>query len=97
MQGDYGKPRPALIVQTNLLDTTSTIVVLTLTSTLSDSPKIRYTVDPTNTNGLHVRSQVQIDKIFSVGREKVGQTIGRLEDESMSAVTSLLALLLGIS
>ena len=97
MQGDYGQPRPALIVQTNLLDTTSTIVVLTLTSTLSDSPKVRYTVDPTSTNGLRVRSQVQIDKIFSVGRDKVGQTIGRLEDESMSAVTSLLALLLGIS
>ncbi len=94
--GDYGKPRPALVVQSDFVETTSSVVVLLLTSTLSNSPLLRYAIEPSSENGLQVRSQIQIDKMFSVNRSKVGPTIGRLNEETIVSVTSLMALFLGI-
>lgn len=94
--GDYGKPRPALVVQSDLIDTTSSVTVLLLTSTLSDIPLLRHTLDPTEQNGLRMRSQVQVDKVFSVARVKVGPTIGHLDNEEMASISRLLALFLGI-
>ena len=96
ISGDYGKPRPALVVQSDLIDTTSSVTVLLLTSTLSNIPLLRHTLDPSDENGLRTTSQVQIDKVFSVARTKVGPPIGRIDDESLATVTSLLALFLGI-
>lgn len=96
ISGDYGKPRPALVVQSDLIDTTSSVTVLLLTSTLSNIPLLRHTLDPSDENGLRTTSQVQIDKVFSVARTKVGPPIGRIDDESLATVSSLLALFLGI-
>ncbi len=57
--GDYGKPRPAVVIQGNVLnqDAKSTIVFL-MTSHLQDAPLLRLTLEPTKKNGLKVRSQV---------------------------------------
>jgi len=47
MQGDYGKPRPALVVQCNELnDEHTSITVLPFTSDLQDAPLIRHTIEP---------------------------------------------------
>lgn len=95
--GDFGKPRPALVIQADPFDQTGTITVLLMSGTLVDAPLIRLTVEPTPQNGLLKPSQVQIDKAMSVQRHKVGVPIGRLDDASMLAVTRSLALLLGIA
>lgn len=97
MAGDFGKPRPALVVQSDLFDETGTVTVLLVTSTLVDAPLLRPTIEPTEANGLRQRSQVQIDKAMSVKRDKIGGAIGRLDDEAMLAVTRSLALFLGIA
>lgn len=96
VSGDYGKPRPALIIQSDRYQETDSVTVLLLTSTVLDASLMRHTIDPSPRNGLRLRSQVQIDKAISVGRSKVGPVIGRLDDELMLAVSRNLAVFLGL-
>ena len=95
--GDYGKPRPALVVQSNLFCEHPSVTLCLLTSHLHDTPLFRYGVAPDPTNGLTVVSQVQIDKMMTVPRGKLGPVIGRLSDRQLSEVTRLLALWIGIA
>jgi mRNA interferase MazF len=97
LQGDYGKPRPALIVQSDLFNETHpSISLLPLTSTIVDSPLLRLTIDPARGNGLSRVSQVMVDKVLTLPREKIGATIGRLDDDVMLRVTRALAMWLGV-
>lgn len=68
-----------------------------LSGTLVDAPLIRLTVEPTAENGLHKQSQIMIDKVMSVKRDRLGQAFGRLDDETMLAVNRSLALFLGFA
>jgi mRNA interferase MazF len=97
MQGDFGKPRPALIIQADQFDLTFNITVLLLSGTLIDAPLVRVTVAPNAENGLRKISQVMIDKTMTVRREKVGPTFGRLDGDTMLSISSLLALFLGFA
>ena len=97
MPGDFGKPRPALVIQSDQFEHTDTVTVLLLSGTLVDAPLIRPTVRPTPQNGLLKPSQIQIDKAMSVKRDKIGTPIGRSDDETMLAVTRSLALFLGLA
>lgn len=97
MAGDFGKPRPALIVQSDYFPETATVTVLLLSSTLIDAPLLRLTFEPTTENGLRKTSQVMIDKVMTVKRDKLGPVFGRLPDEALIAVNRSLALFLGFS
>lgn len=94
---DFGKPRPALVIQSDWAEATESVVVLLLSSTLMPAANFRYTLEPNADNGLRVTSQVQVDKMQSVPRQRVGTTIGHLDDEAMANITRLLALFLGIA
>jgi mRNA interferase MazF len=91
LSGEFGKPRPALIIQSDQFDQTGTVTVLLVSGTLVDAPLIRTTIDPTPANGLRKRSQVMVDKAMSVNRDKIGATIGHLDAEAMLPVTRALA------
>ncbi|MBX5155702.1 MULTISPECIES: type II toxin-antitoxin system PemK/MazF family toxin [unclassified Rhizobium] len=95
--GDFGKPRPALIIQADQFDATGTVTVLPISGTLIDAPLIRPTIEPTALSGLRKASQVKVDKSMSVKRERIGPIIGRLEDDALLAVTRSLAVFLGIA
>lgn len=95
--GDFGKPRPALVIQSDRFDTVGTVTVLLLSSTLLDAPLIRLTVQPSASNGLRKPSQIMVDKAMSVPRGKVGEPFGRLDDETVLAVSRSLALFLGFA
>ena len=97
LQGDLGKPRPALVIQSDLFDAHPSVTVLPLTSQLHDSPLFRITVPPTAVNGLRDASQVMVDKPNSVLRERLGPVFGRLDDETMLAVNRALAVFLGLA
>jgi mRNA interferase MazF len=98
LRGDYGKPRPALVVQADLFNAThSSVTLLPLTSTVVDAPLFRMTIDPNRENGLTRVSQIMVDKIITVPRDKVGASIGRLEDDAMLRVGRALAVWLGIA
>jgi len=97
LRGDYGKPRPALIIQSEAFAELPSVVILPITGEIRNTPLYRLTVEPSPENGLLKLSQIMVDKPQAVGRDKVGQVIGRLDDDSMIAVTRSLALFLGIA
>lgn len=97
LSGDFGKPRPALVIQADPFADVGTVTVLLVTGTLVDAPLIRVTVEPVPSNGLNKRSQIMVDKAMTIRREKIGAIIGQIEPEQMLAVTRALAAFLGIA
>ena len=94
LQGDLGKPRPALIVQADEFSAHPSVVLLPITSTLVDAPRLRPRVEPSVANGLGSVSQVMVDKVQSVARSKLGARIGTLEAVTMNHVERALATVL---
>ncbi len=97
LQGDFGKPRPALIVQSDHFDAHPTVTVLLISSALVESPLLRVTVEPDESNGLRAPSQIMVDKAMTVTRAKVGRAFGKLGGDRMLEVERRLALFLGIA
>jgi mRNA interferase MazF len=97
LQGDLGKPRPALVIQSDLFDEHPSVTILPVTGELRDAPLFRIPVQPSASNGLSKLSQVMVDKPQSVAREKVGSIFGRLDDETMMAVNRALAIFIGVA
>ena len=103
VQGDFGKPRPALIVQADAFDEHPSVTVLLLTSVIVEAPMLRVTVEPGLTrstgrpSGLERASQVMIDKAMTIRRDKLGPVIGRLDGDVMVEVERRLAIFLGIA
>ena len=96
--GDFGKPGPAVIVQTDALPAEhSSVVVCQMTSEFSDAPDFRVTIDPTEENSLRVRSQVMADKPVTIRRERVGRKIGHLEDRDIARLNIALAFVMGLA
>jgi len=95
LSGDYGKPPPALVIQSDLFAAHPSVTILPVTSELRDAPLFRIDVKPTADNGLRKVSAVMVDKPQTVARARIGPTIGRLDDDSMLAVTRALAVFLG--
>lgn len=95
---DYGKPRPAVIVQTDALPADhASVVVCQMTSDYSEAPDFRVTVEPTEQNGLRVRSQVMADKPVTIRRERLGKQIGRLDDSDVARLNIALAFVMGLA
>jgi mRNA interferase MazF len=95
--GNYGKPRPALVVQSDLFAELPSVVICPLTTTLrDDADQFRLEVDPSKRNGLREVSQIAIDKITAVPVAKIGDVIGEAGDALLLRVNRALALFLGI-
>jgi mRNA interferase MazF len=96
--GDYGKPRPAVVVQTDALpENHASVVVCQLTSELADAPDFRVTIEPKPENGLRLKSQVMADKPVTVRRDRIGQKIGRLGSQDMARLGIVLAFVFGLA
>lgn len=96
LQGDYGKPRPALIVQSDLFDEHPSITILPVTSELREAPLLRVRIEPNVQNGLQKTSEIMVDKVQSVPRERIGDAFGHVAAEQMLEVSRSLALFLGV-
>jgi mRNA interferase MazF len=96
--GDYGKSRPALVVQADFFNEThASLTVVPVTSTLVDAPLFRLTVEPSPGNGLRSLSQLMVDKVTTVARARIGRRIGRLDDDMLQRANRAPALWLGIA
>lgn len=96
LAGDYGKPRPALIIQSDLFLDTNSVTILPLTSHLIDAPLLRIQVEPSEANGLKVSSQIMIDKLYTTPRDKIGKIIGHFDSNTMLAVERAMMVFVGI-
>ena len=96
--GDYGKPRPAAVVQSDIFNPThASITLCPITSHLVDAPLFRLSLQPTAENGLEAPSQIMVDKITTVRKEKLRQTIGRLSSAEIDTLNRALYLWLGLN
>ena len=95
--GDYGKPPPALVVQSDLFAELPSVVICPLTSMLrDDADQFRLEVRPSTQNGLREVSQIAIDKITAIPAAKIGGLIGEADDALLLRVNRALALFLSI-
>src|SRR2546423_811839 len=90
LAGDYGKPRPGLIIQSDFFSATHSVTILPMTSHLVDAPLFRVLVEPTRSNGLNLDSNIMLDKAYTTPREKIGKRIGHLDLKTMRSVESAL-------
>ena len=97
LQGDMGKPRPALVIQSDLFGAHPSVTVLPITSKHLDTPLLRITVAPSTASGLRAASQVMVDRPQSVPRDRLGPVFGHAGDETMLAVNRALAVFLGLA
>ena len=97
VSGDYGKPRPALVIQSDFLAETDSVLVCLLTTTLRDAPLHRLSLPTGDATGLRQPSQVMVEKIAAVRRERCGPRIGQADEASLVALRRLLAFVVGIA
>ena len=97
MQGEFGKPTPALVIQADQFGESATVTVLPVTRTLVAAPLLRITVRPNAANGLQKPSQVMVDKAVTVKRDKTGPIFGQIDPDAMVAIERCLAVFLGIA
>jgi mRNA interferase MazF len=95
LPGDYGKPRPALVIQSDLFDGHPSVTVLPITSHMVDAPLLRIGNGPES--GLERLSQIQIDKAQTPRRERIGPVIGHADTATLIAVNRALVVFLGLA
>ena len=96
--GDYGKPRPAVIVQSDAFpENHASVVVCQMTSEIVDAPDFRILIEPNTENGLRARSQIMADKPVTIRRERIGQLVGHLDDVDMARLNVALAFVMGLA
>ncbi|MGH7048115.1 MAG: type II toxin-antitoxin system PemK/MazF family toxin [Stellaceae bacterium] len=95
LPGDCGKPRPALIIQSDLFDEHPSVTVLPITSHLVEAPLLRIGIGVES--GLDRPSQLMVDKAQTPRRERIGPVIGRVDDVTLVAVSRALVVFLGLA
>ena len=95
--GEFGKPRPAVVVQSDLFNESHASVTLCpITSHEVDAPLFRVPLKPTAANGLKHQSYVMADKLTTVRAEQIGSVMGRLSEADFQLVEDAVMLWLGL-
>ncbi len=95
--GYAGKPRPAVIVQDDRFDVTASVTVCVFTTDETDAPLFRLPVTPSDRNGLRSVSKLMVDKLVTVSKERLGERIGRLDDEDVVRLNRAILVFLGLA
>lgn len=96
--GFGGKPRPNLVIQADEYLSLSTLILLPITSDLSDPPSLlRVRIDPDDANGLREVSEVMTDIPVTTRPDKVHKHAGMLSSEDMERVEDAMLLVLGFA
>lgn len=95
--GYAGKPRPAVIVQDDRFDATASVTVCVFTTDATEAPLFRLPVTPSDRNGLRSVSRLMVDKLTTVSKERLGERIGRLDDEDVVRLNRAILVFLGMA
>ena len=95
--GYAAKPRPAVIVQDDRFDATASVIVCVFTTDETEAPLFRLPVTPSDRNGLRSVSRLMVDKLSTVSKERLGERIGRLDDEDVVRLNRALLVFLGLA
>ncbi len=94
--GEFGKPRPALIIQSDAAFPSGYFTYLPITSDLLRVPNVRIALLPTPQNGLRLPSEIMVDMIQTSSSSKFNQAIGAVDADTLRSVESALNLHLGL-
>jgi mRNA interferase MazF len=97
VSGDYGKPRPAVVVQADWLDDSDSVLICQITTLQRHAPLYRLTVPATRETGLRQVSYIMVEKVFAVRRTKCGAVIGHLPGGSTIVLNVMLGAVIGLS
>ena len=92
-----GKPRPALVLQDDRFDRTSSITICAFTTDPTEAPLFRIPIDPSERNGLRQTSRLMADKITTVPKARIGKRIGRLDAEDVVRLNRAVVVFLGLA
>jgi len=96
--GDYaGRPRPVVIVQDDGLDGTSSITICAFTTDPTQAPLFRLAIEPSERNDLDGPSRIMVDKVTTVRKARLGDRLGRLDDDDMVRLNRALLVFLGLA
>jgi mRNA interferase MazF len=95
--GYASKPRPVLIVQSDLLAETESVVVCLFTSREGSPLSSRLPFEPDAENGLREPSDLMVDKIMAVARKKLDRRLGAVTAEDIDRVEDAMFLVLGFA
>jgi mRNA interferase MazF len=95
--GDYGKPRPAVIIQSDMLMAVDSVLVVLVSSFRIEAPLYRLAIAEGDLTGLRQPSDIMVEKIIAVPRAKLGAVIGRLDAAQMLALNQMLAFVTGLA
>jgi len=95
--GDYtGKPRAAVVVQSDLFDALESVTVCPLTTVAAEAPVSRLQIDPSPELRLDRVSWLAVDKITTVRRNRIGPSLGQLQPIDIQQLNGALAVFLGL-
>jgi len=98
LPGDLGKPRPAVVVQVDVLnENLRTVLLCPITSFSSDPSFFRVAVEPTIENGLRLPSEIMVEKLQAANKSKLANVIGRMDDQTMRKLGRSLLIALGLA
>jgi mRNA interferase MazF len=92
-----GKPRPVAIVQDDGFDATNSITICAFTTDETDAPLFRLRIEPNERNGLRSACRLMVDKISTVPKTKIGEPIGRLDDDDILRLNQTMLVFLGLA
>ncbi|HIJ44104.1 MAG: type II toxin-antitoxin system PemK/MazF family toxin [Rhodospirillales bacterium] len=95
--GHAGKPRPAVIVQDDRFDATASVTVCVFTTDETEAPLFRLPVMPSGRNGPRLTSRLMVDKLTTVSKGRLGERIGRLDDEDVVRLKRAILVLFGLA
>jgi mRNA interferase MazF len=96
--GAYGKPRPALVIQSDIFNAHPSIVVLPLTSDVRENVStFRVNLEPNQQNQLSKISQIMVDKPLTLPADKISDVFGKVDALTMNEVNRVMAVFLGIA
>lgn len=96
LPGDYGKVRLNIVVQSDRLAATGSVLVCPLTSDHVPARLTRIAIDPTPDNGLRLPSQCMVEKITVISRARCRDVIGRIDKETLERLGGAIAFALGL-
>ena len=95
--GDYGKPRPWLVVQADAYNHSARPAsILACPFTTHDEPATdRIAIDLPSGDSQR-RSWLMVDKLIAIKRERIGAKITTVSSQQLAAVEGVMAALLGL-
>lgn len=97
LSGDYGEPRPAIIIQSDVLTDTDSVLICQITSTVRGFSVYRLPIPANPATGLRKKSEIVVEKINAIRRDRCGPVIGRVDEATLMALGRKLAIVTGVA